>query len=409
MSELNQYIARLGAPALPGIHLSLARMEALLAALGHPERQLPPVIHLAGTNGKGSTLAYLNAIYQAAGYRVHTYTSPHLVRYNERIQLAGKMIEDDVFIAAIKRVLAVQPTYPVTEFEGLTAAAFLCFSAVEADILLLETGMGGRLDATNTVPDKLATILTSIGMDHQEFLGRTLTEIAAEKAAIMRAGVPCISAPQQPEAAAIIRAYAVKIGAPLYWASQENTTLRPALAGVHQQINAAVAATTIDRLQSRFPVPESAISSGLAQAVWPARLQTLTSGALVETWGTRGKVLLDGGHNADAAAMLAEWLKTQDRPVTLLVGLMARKDAATFLTPFAAASPRILTIPIPDAPCHSPESLASVARILGFSQVEPCASLGDALRQIAGLPDAPAHLLIAGSLYLAGEILKTHG
>jgi dihydrofolate synthase/folylpolyglutamate synthase len=409
VSDLTQHIARLGAPALPGIHLSLGRMEALLGALGHPERQLPSVIHLAGTNGKGSTLAYLNAIYQAAGYRVHAYTSPHLVRYNERIQLAGKTISDADFIAAIKRVLALQRAHPVTEFEGLTAAAFLCFSAVKADILLLETGMGGRLDATNTVPEKLATILTSIGMDHQEFLGATLAEIAAEKAAIMRAGVPCISAPQRPEAAAVIRAHAARIGTPLHVANAEKLTHTLALPGAHQRINAAVAATTVTLLQSQFPVSEATITTGLAQAVWPARLQTLKSGALVEAWGTRGKVLLDGGHNADAAAMLAEWLKTQDRPVTLLVGLMARKDAATFLAPFAAAAARILTIPIPDAPCHTPDALASAARALGFSQVEPCASLGDAARRIAGLPDAPAHLLVAGSLYLAGEILKNHG
>ncbi len=409
MSKLNQLIARLGAPALPGIHLHLRRMEALLAALDHPERRLPPVIHIAGTNGKGSTLAYLNAIYQAAGYRVHAYSSPHLVRYNERIQLAGKIISDVDFIAAIERVLALQSTHPVTEFEGLTAASFLCFSAVKADILLLETGMGGRLDATNAAPQKLATILTTIGLDHQEFLGETRAEIAAEKAAIMRAGVPCISAPQQPEAAAVINAYAEKIRAPLHWVHAEKTTHTLALAGAHQQINAAVAATAIDCLQRQFFVSENAISSGLARAIWPARLQKLTSGALVKAWGLRGKVLLDGGHNVDAAAMLAEWVKTQDRPVTLLVGLMARKDAATFLAPFAAAAPRILTIPIADAPCHTSDALASAALTLGFSKVQPCRSFDDAVQRIAELPDAPAHLLVAGSLYLAGEVLKNHG
>lgn len=407
--DLNEHIAKLASPALPGIHLNLARMEALLAALGYPEKSLPPVIHLAGTNGKGSTLSYLQHIYSQAGYRVHSYTSPHLVRYNERILLAGKEVTDRMFIAALDRVIAQKKDYPVTEFEGLTAAAFLCFREVPADILLLETGMGGRLDATNTVPEKMATILTTISYDHQEFLGDTLAKIAGEKAAIMRPGVPCISAPQSPEAAAVIRDHAAKIGALLHWATPETLAHAPGLQGAHQRINAAVAAKTVAVLSPRFPVSEAQMKEGLAQAFWPARLQTLTHGALVTAWGGRGRVVLDGGHNEGAAEALAGWISAQDRPVTLLLGLMARKDAAAFLTPIAPVTARMIAVPIANAPCHTPEALAAAAQHAGMGEVMVAGSLQDAAEKAAQLPDAPAHLLITGSLYLAGEVLKTHG
>ena len=384
-------------------------MKALLAALDHPERWLPPVIHLAGTNGKGSTLSYLSNMYTQAGYRVHTYTSPHLLRYNERIRLAGEEVTDAVFAAALDRVLAHKPDYPVTEFEGLTAAAFLCFREVAADMLLLETGMGGRLDATNAVPEKIATVLTSISYDHQEFLGETLTHIAAEKAAIMRPGVPAISAPQHPEAAAVIRIQAEKTGAPLFWAQPETLTHPPGLRGAHQRINAAVAVKTVEVLRPQFPVREAAIKEGLAGAFWPARLQTLHNGALVNAWGTRGQVVLDGGHNAEAAEALAVWAAAQSHPVTLLLGLMARKDAAAFLRPLAPHIARLIAVPIADAPCHAPERLAETAAQLGISEVFSCNNWQEAAAYIARLPDAPAHLLVAGSLYLAGEVLKTHG
>lgn len=411
-------------PSLPGIDLSLVRMQALLAALGDPQKKLPPVIHVAGTNGKGSTIAFMRAIYVAAGYRVHAYTSPHLVRFNERLVLANHEISDAQLLAYLTRVAAVAKTIPVTFFEATTAMAFLAFAENEADIVLLETGLGGRLDATNLVPNPVATLLTPIGMDHMEFLGPTVAQIAREKAGIMKHGVPCFSATQVPEVDVILREAARATQSPFLCVGHEaavsvspaGITLAtdaqrwnlplPVLAGAHQYQNAALAALVTQSIGS-LPVSPDAFARGLSTAHWPARLQVLHHGPICDAWGARGAVVLDGGHNAHAAAALAQWVRQQSTPVTLLCGMMARKDARTFFQPLVGVVREIITLPVEEEGGYDPEALAQAAREAGITQVRAC---HDQQKLAAWLGTCdPGALLIAGSLFLAGEILKNHG
>ena len=420
-SSIAALLAGLNNPSLPGIDLSLERMVQLLAALGNPQEKLPPVIHFAGTNGKGSTLAFLRAIYTATGARVHAYTSPHLVRFNERITLAGHEISDDALLALLPRIARVAQSIPVTFFEATTAAAFLSFAETPADMLLLETGLGGRLDATNVVAHPALTIITPINYDHTEFLGDSLTAIAREKAGILKPGVPCITGAQPAEALDVLRTIAAQIGAPLMvhgedWHFEKTTeTLHlttaeetweiplPPLLGPHQYHNAALAAAAARTLGIALP----AIARGIAAAHWPARLQPLSHGPLVDAWGNRGRVILDGAHNASAASAVADWIATTGTPVTLICGMMRRKDASAFFAPLAAHIRRAITVPIPGEDCYAPAVLAEHARASGIANVTACDRLADTSAHLA--TDAPGTLLIAGSLFLAGELLKNHG
>lgn len=411
-------------PSLPGVDLSLERMWQLLAALDNPQEKLPPVIHAAGTNGKGSTLAFLRAMYQAAGYRVHAYTSPHLVRFNERILLGGSEISDVYLEQLLVRVSDAAREIPVTFFEATTALALLAFAEHAADVLLLETGLGGRLDATNVVSKPLATLITPVDYDHKEFLGETLTDIAMEKAGIIKHGVPCFMGAQKPEAREVLkrvgreRKAAVKLhgrdwsyeavdgGVSVLCGTESWLLPVPALAGEHQLHNAALA-SVVARSLPQLPVNEAAMNVGIAKANWPARLQLLTQGPLVEAWGVRGEVRLDGGHNVHAAEALARWIEMQDVSVVLLCGMMQRKDAVAFFAPLAKWVAGVIAVPIPNEPgSYAPEALAEAARAAGILAVQHAENLTQAVALASS--EAAGTLLIAGSLFLAGVVLENH-
>lgn len=418
------------------IDLSLGRVERLLGKLGSPETRLPPVIHIAGTNGKGSVTAYLKAIFQAAGKRVHVYTSPHLVRFHERIELAGKdgkarAISEDALVDVLMRVNAVNDGDDITQFEITTAAAFLAFSETPADVLLLEVGLGGRLDATNVIPKPALSIITPISMDHAEKLGPTLSKIALEKAGILKRGVTGIVAPQVDEVMRVIEARANVAGSPIivggrdYDAFEQNGRLiiqredtlldlpLPALIGRHQVTNAGAAIAAVLTLAEQRPelgLDEAAIAKGLRTVEWPARMQRLTSGPLPDLLGTDTELWLDGGHNPAAGDMLADTLVSLEekapKPTYLIVGMMGQKDALGFLAPFRGLVRTIYTVPIPgahEAP-HSEETLAEIARSAGLSAIYS-AGVIDALEMIVDLPVENKRVLICGSLYLAGHVL----
>lgn len=363
-------------------------MLAALKAVGHPEKRLPPVIHIAGTNGKGSTLAYLKAILEAAGYKVHRYTSPHLVEFNERIELGGKPIDDTYLYKTLEEARLKTEGINLTFFEGTTLAAFMAFAETPANIVLLETGMGGRLDATNIVDSPLLTIITPISMDHTEFLGTTLKEIAGEKAAIIKQGRPCISAPQLPDAKQVIEAEAVKKKAPLTFANLSELPL--GLLGEHQKINAGVAIAAIPHLTG-FNITDEYIREGLLKANWPARLQKITLYGR-ELW-------LDGGHNPAAGEMIAAWAKDNHFRVYLICGMLSNKDMEGFMKPIAPYIDILTAIPIPDEEkSATPEELAGIATRLGIKSTT-APDVKTALANVSGT------ILIAGSLYLAGSVL----
>jgi dihydrofolate synthase/folylpolyglutamate synthase len=433
--NLGSLLARLAALHPKRIDLNLDRMHRILAALDHPERKLPPVIHVAGTNGKGSTVAFMRAILEAAGLRVHVYTSPHLVRMNERFRLGrtggGVLATDAQLEEAFAQCERVNQGEPITLFEIETAAAFVLFAQNSADVLLLEVGLGGRLDATNVVERPLASVITPIGMDHPEFLGDTLIKIAGEKAGIIKQGVPVITAEQQPEAQAVIEQTARKLRAPLSSATQEwhvNTEhgrlvyqddrglldiTAPRLFGRHQFDNAGLAIATLRAIDA-FKLEPSAYESGIARADWPARMQRLTSGVLFDLAPQGAELWLDGGHNADggrvAAAALADLGERMERPVVLIVGMMGNKDAHAFLANFAGLTRHIIAVPIPDNEnAMPPDALANSVRTLGM-RVDSAVSVEAALRAISKLAyEMPPRILIAGSLYLAGHVLGANG
>ena len=409
------------------IDLSLGRTIRLLEKLGRPDRNLPPVVHVAGTNGKGSTIAFLRAIHEAAGRRVHVYTSPHLVRFNERIRLAGTVIADDPLIDLLSEIEAANAGEPITFFEVTTAAAFLAMARTPADIVLLETGLGGRYDSTNVVERPALTLLTPISMDHEAFLGNTLAAIAGEKAAIQKAGVPSLVAEQRPEALAVIAEAARSVGAPLRYAGTDWQTLsteagdawtaesleiplgRLALAGRHQIGNAALAIAASQAL-AELPVPVEAVRRGLATAEWPARLQRL-DGALARRLGAGWTLWLDGGHNPAAGAVLAEvaqgWRDADSRPLHLICGMMATKDAGTFLRPLAPFAETLTTVPIPgEANALPAAELAAIAGPVGL-RATTASDVGAALDALSGR--RPGRVLVCGSLYLAGHVLAADG
>jgi dihydrofolate synthase/folylpolyglutamate synthase len=416
------------------IDLSLGRIERLFAALGHPEAKLPPVVHVAGTNGKGSFLAFLRAISEAMGKGVHVYTSPHLVNFHERVVLAGphgaSPIGEDYLVDCLARAEAANGGELITLFEITTAAAFIAFSEVPADLLLLETGLGGRLDATNVVKKPLLTAITPISIDHVSFLGDTIAAIATEKVGILKQGVPCVVGRQGRDALEVIERKAEEVRAPLYVASRDfdvfeqqgrlvfQTDSRlidlplPRLMGRHQIDNAgnAIAAASIvfgDLLNVR------ALEHGLTHAQWPARLERLSTGALHGFVADGTEIWLDGGHNAAGGQVIAHALAELDervpRPVHLVWGMMETKDAHSFIAPFKGLVERIYTVPIPDEPnAFSARDLAAIARAEGFDVVE-ASSVSDALLRSRESLSEPARVLICGSLYLAGHVLKLHG
>jgi dihydrofolate synthase/folylpolyglutamate synthase len=414
------------------IDLSLGRLRRLLDLLGNPERNLPPIVHVAGTNGKGSTIAYMRAALEASGRRVHVMTSPHLVRYNERIRLAGALISDAHLIAVLTACEDANRGEPITYFEITTAAAFLAFRDTPGDILLLETGLGGRLDASNVIENPLLTAITTVSMDHQNFLGDTLTGIAHEKAGILKPGVTGIIARQMPEADRVIAADARAVGAALLrqghdWNARishgrlefsstkgDHLLPLPGLHGSHQIQNASLALACLQNLGDLSPRPEH-LAAGLTNAQWPGRLQRLTRGPLCENFG--GEIWLDGGHNPGAGAALAKTLQgwrdrdrdgdDEQRPLHLIVGMLDNKDVDNFLAPFRPLAPTVHAVPVPhEDAAMDPGRIVRAAQGLGLP-VTRTDSVATALGRISD-SGAPPRVLICGTLYLAGSILASN-
>ncbi len=419
------------APHPRTIDLSLGRIERLLAALGHPERRIPPVIHVAGTNGKGSVVAYLRAMFEAAGLRVHAYTSPHLVRFHERIRLAGKLISERELAAVLAECEKANAGEPITFFEITTAAAFLAFSRHAADVTLLEVGLGGRLDATNVIARPRISVITPVSLDHQHFLGNGLAAIAGEKAGILKRGVPAVIGPQHAIATRVIAAAARKAGSPLIRFGEDFDGRRttdgrlefrdddgllhvpaPALPGRHQFANAALAMAAA-RAFGEPKLTDTALARGITAADWPARLQKLGRGKESSRLARRGfEVWLDGGHNPHAGRalgrVLAGWRKERPaRPVYLVCGMIRTKDPAGFLAPLMAHVAGVIAVPVPDDHAGIPaQDIAAIARRLG----RPARTAANIKAAVDALLERKAgQVLVAGSLYLAGAVLAAEG
>ena len=430
---LDAMLARLLALHPKRIDLSLGRIERLLAALDHPERHLPPVIHVAGTNGKGSTIAFMRAVLEAAGKSVHVYTSPNLVRINERFRIGradgGKLVGDAELEAALAECEGKNGDAPITVFEMETAAGFVLFSRHPADVLLLEVGLGGRLDATNVVERPLASVITRLSLDHREFLGDTLIEIAAEKSGILKPNVPAVVVSQAREALAVIERRAARLRTPLKIAGEDWTATEergrlvyqdgdglldlpaPKLYGRHQFENAgaAIAALRVSGLK----LPAAAFEAGMTRVDWPARMQRLAHGRLANLLPPESELWLDGGHNADGgqavAAALADLEERVPRPLVLIVGMLSTKDSEGFLRNFSGLAHRVITVPIHQDKAVPAEALAEVARNVEI----PAIARDDLVSALAiagklDLEPAP-RVLITGSLYLAGEVLAANG
>jgi dihydrofolate synthase/folylpolyglutamate synthase len=417
-------LARLQALHPKLIDLSLDRMLRLCAALGRPQDRLPPVIHVAGTNGKGSTVAYLRAMAEAAGLKVHVFTSPHLVRFAERIRLAGTLITDEHLADVLDRVERANAGLPITFFEITTAAAFVAFAEVPADLCIVEVGLGGVLDATNVVTP-VVSVIAPVDIDHREFLGDTLAQIAAEKAGIIKPGAPAISARQQESAEAVIEAAADRAGVSLTlmgrdfdaWNERGRLLVQmqdrlldlpaPSLPGEHQFANAGLAVAVLLTLNDPR-IDEAAMGAGIAGTVWPARFQRLTAGPLAERAKAAGADLwLDGGHNPHAGAAVARALgdlaARDGRPVALISGLLANKDATGFFTPFAPLKPQVFTVTFEGHAAAPAAQTAAAAELAGL-RAHACDGVEDALTKALAQSPTP-HVLICGSLYLAGEVL----
>jgi dihydrofolate synthase/folylpolyglutamate synthase len=467
-SRVDTLVARLAALHPKLIDLSLDRMWRILAALGEPQRGLPPVIHVAGTNGKGSTIAFMRAILEAAGLAVHVYTSPHLVRFNERFRIGGhsasktrvnaldgasktrvnaldgasrtdgnalqgegRLASDDELADVLAECERANAGAAITVFEITTAAGMLLFSRHPADVLLLEVGLGGRLDATNVVERPLASVITPVSLDHAEHLGHTVGEIAHEKAGILKPGVPAIVAAQPREALAVIARQAARIKAPIRIAGEDWTATEergrlvyqdddglldlpaPRLFGRHQFENAGVAIAALRAVSTR-ELPPAAFENGVARADWPARMQRLAQGRLAALCPPGSELWLDGGHNADGgravANALADLEERVSRPLVLVLGMLASKDCESFLRNFTGLARRVVAVPIPNQPKSlSAAVVAEAARTVGLGAHDE-ASVADALAAIARFAlDPPPRILVTGSLYLAGEVLKENG
>ncbi len=404
------------------IDLSLGRVRRLLDQLGNPEQRLPPVVHIAGTNGKGSTLAMLSAMFEADGKRAHRYISPHLVRFNERILLNGVPIADADLKPLLLEVEAANGDAPITFWEVTTAAAFLAFAQVPSDVLLLETGLGGRLDATNVVARPALTLLSRIGFDHEAYLGRTLTSIAREKCGILRPGVPALTARQRPPAALTIRQWATRIGADLVRAgdafgiSSNGADLvfrdasgtiplpQPSLPGAHQIENAELAVAAARRLDHLLRPSPKAIASGLRNTAWPARLQRIEEGALLQSLRSDDELWIDGSHNLDGGAAAAAYFASlPPRPLRAVIGMLATKDVRGYVAFLAPLLERVVAVPVPgSAAGHAPEDVAAAVAALGVA-ASTAADLRSGLAELATGPTA--RIAVLGSLYLAGAAL----
>ncbi len=404
------------------IDLTLDRVWRLLAALGHPERALPPVIHIAGTNGKGSTQAMIRAGLEAAGQRVHAYTSPHLVRFHERIRLAGTLIAEPALAALLDECEAANGGDPITYFEITTCAALLAFARHPADVLLLEVGLGGRLDATNVVERPRLTVITPVSLDHQQYLGETLGEIAAEKAGILKPGAPCVIGPQPPAAWEAIEARAGALGAPLIAANRQWQVWEergrlvyqderglldlppPALPGPHQIDNAGMALAALRELGHG----EAACEAAVTGARWPARMQRLRKGPLVQS-APGVELWLDGGHNPAAGKALAATLaRMPARPTHAICGMLNTKDIGGYLRPLAPHLASLHAVSIPGEAATLPAEATSDAALAEGIAARTAPDVATALAGIAA--QAPeARVLICGSLYLAGSVLRENG
>ncbi len=422
---------RLAALSPGSDRLGLERITTLLARLGDPPLALPPVLHVAGTNGKGSTCAFLRAAIEAAGLDVHVYSSPHLVRFNERIRIAGRLIEDEALARLLDEVLNAADDREVSFFEATTAAAFLAFARAPASACILEVGLGGRLDATNVVPRPAVCGIAELGIDHQAFLGDRIEQIAAEKAGIARPGVPLVTQLYPKRVAERIERSAEAAGAIWLprgrdWEAEvqdgeiayrdRNGVLylpSPRLPGTHQAMNAALAAAMI-RHQDAIDIPPSALRAATGWADWPARLQLLPSGPLASILPDGSECWLDGAHNPNAARALAHFFRERvppGRPFHLVCGLLANKDASGILRAFRHRSLMFHAVPVPGHDHHDPQALAAAARDAGIDSSVAAADVADALAWIARHSDRarPPVILIVGSLYLAGAVLEANG
>jgi dihydrofolate synthase/folylpolyglutamate synthase len=436
MNQIDSIVTRLLALHPKRIDLTLERMWRILDALGHPERRLPPVIHIAGTNGKGSTVAFMRAILEAAGLRAHAYTSPHLVRFNERFRLgtvgAGRLASDGELGEALAECERANAGAPITVFEITTAAGLLLFARHPADILLLEVGLGGRLDATNVIERPLATVVTPVSIDHREFLGDTVGLIAAEKAGIFKRDVPAMVAAQPREALAVIERQAARAGAPIKIAGEDWTATEergrlvyqdddglidlpaPKLNGRHQFENAGLAIAALRAIDALALALAPAAFEGIAKAEWPARMQRLSGGKLAALVQRGGELWLDGGHNPDGGRVIASALADLEdrvsRPLVLIVGMLANKDSAGFLKNFSGLARRVVTVPVPQQEnTFAAAALADAARAVGLpAQESP--DIESALEAIGSFDlEQRPRILITGSLYLAGAALALNG
>jgi dihydrofolate synthase / folylpolyglutamate synthase len=437
MNSSDALIARFLALHPKTIDLSLGRIERLLADLGHPENRLPPVIHVAGTNGKGSTIAFMRAILEAAGMAVHVYTSPHLVRFHERIRIGhpqgGRFVDEEKLVDALRACEEVNAGRPITVFEITTAAAIYLFAQEPADVVLLEVGLGGRFDATNIIAEPAAAVITSIGLDHAEYLGDTLQQVAFEKAGIFKKGCPAVIARQDYEAAdEVLRRRAEEIGAsPVFVGGQDFSTHEengrlvyqdndalmdlplPRLPGSHQLINAGTAIAAL-RAAGFSRLPVAPFENGMLTAEWPGRLQRLTRGVLPAFAPEGAEIWLDGGHNPDGgrvlAAAMADLAEKSDAPLILIAGMLGTKDGEGFLRNFAGLARELIAVPVPGQVAgRPPEEVAEIASRAGL-----IASTAPGFETaIASLDDSdwetPPRILICGSLYLAGAVLSMNG
>lgn len=437
-AELDQALAALSALHPKKIDLGLSRIERVLAALGDPQNRLPPVVHIAGTNGKGSTVALLRAMAEADGLACHVYTSPHLVHFRERITVAGQPISDAALLDVITRVRSANDGAPLSFFEATTAAALLAFAETPADICIIEVGLGGRYDATNVIDQPAAVGITPVDLDHAEFLGRDLAKIAREKAGIMKPHVPVAIGPQQAKAMAVIEAEANKLSAPAQSWGQDFRSYRqhgrlvyeddnqlmdlplPNLLGEHQTRNAGLAIA----LARIMKISDRAIEAGITQAAWPARMQRLTTGPLAEMVAEAGGELwLDGGHNPHAglavAQAMAELESQTSRPLILVMGILANKDVTGYLDAFQGLASAVIAVSIDGHTSLAPETLVEIARAR-FTTAYVASNLTAAIslaigtgeglsRQTVDEPITPPRILICGSLYLAGQVLANNG
>ena len=434
MANLDQVLAQLTALHPKKIDLGLGRIERVLKALGDPHLRLPPAVHIAGTNGKGSTTAFLRAMIEAEGKTTHVYTSPHLVRFNERITLASNEIADDALLTVLERVMEANAGEPLSFFEATTAAAFLAFSETPADYALIEVGLGGLYDATN-VFDPVASVITPVNYDHAEFLGRDLAKIAREKAGIIKDNVPAFAGRQEDLVSAVLRNEAAKHRAPIQFLTEDFRAYReqdrmvfdaddilmdlprPALIGSHQIDNAGVAIATARSMG----ISDAAIDQGISNVTWPARMQNLTAGLYADMVAeVGGELWLDGGHNPHAARALAhtmaELQDRNERVLILVMGILGNKDAGKFLDAFTGLASCVVAVDIPGSPALAPETIQELAENRGMigqvannltDAVQRAINTGEALsRQEATQPIIPPRILICGSLYLAGQVLS---